>query len=123
MTPNKGSNMKKLFAFLSLLSSLLFAQAAVDPVLLSNKLVMTGDGTSTSVAVVLASAPIVYNDPNMSSTFSLLATRPSSVYGLTASSGQVVTVSYNSLTGVATFTWPTALASGAYDVLTMHFKF
>ena len=96
---------------------------SMKPVLLSNRITVKGDGSSTSVAISLASDPVFYNDPNMAVTFSLLTTHPSAVFGVTSSSGQTVTSSYNALLGVLTVTYQTAIASGSYDVLTMHFEF
>lgn len=96
---------------------------SMKTVLLSNRITVKGDGSDCTVSVNLTTAPVIYNDAEMASTFNLGLTKPSDVFGVTASSGTVSDVDYSALTGVMTVTFASALAAGSYSVLTFHLEF
>jgi hypothetical protein len=88
-------------------------------------LLVTPDGVSKSITVVLATAPITFtpgSGATLNPTFTLSQLAPTAVNNLSSSDGQAITGTLGLLNTVLTITWPNA-PTGAQVAVTGDFEF
>ena len=80
-----------------------------------------GDGAASSMAVTLATAPIVFPNSSVSTSFSLTGTPPTAVNNLTTSNSQTVTARV--VAGICTITWAVPIPANEIVYVSGNFEF